>query len=174
VVKPLDTYVLAGLLAKDDPWTYRSLADRLHLPHAAVQRALGRAEDAGLYVGDRRQVHLPHFEEFAVHALRFIAPARLGALVPGVPAGWAAEPMVTAIQSAEDQPPVWPYARGKVRGQALEPLHAAAPEAVEDWPELGEALAVLDSLRAGDSRVRQVAEGMLGQMLSERRKRSKA
>ncbi|MBS1882717.1 MAG: hypothetical protein JSS97_07140 [Actinobacteria bacterium] len=39
-----------------------------------------------LYSPDRRWVHLPHFEEFAVHALRFLAPAQLGALVSGVPA----------------------------------------------------------------------------------------
>jgi hypothetical protein len=51
-----------------------------------------------------------------------------------------------------------------VRGQAIEPLHPAAPEAVEDWLALGEILALLDSLRAGDVRIRKVA----GELLSER------
>lgn len=168
MVKGADIYVLAGVLAQDEQWSYRSLADRLGVPHPLVQRALARARAADLYSLDRRRVHLPHFEEFAVHALRFLAPAQLGALVPGVPAAWAAEPMASAIHSSGDEPPpVWPDARGHVRGQAIEPLHPAAPGAVADWPGLGELLVLLDSLRAGDARVRRVAEEFLGRMLHE-------
>ncbi|HEX5763148.1 MAG TPA: hypothetical protein VFY04_08505 [Solirubrobacterales bacterium] len=169
MVKDSDVYVLSGLLAHDGAWSYRSLAERLHVPHPVVQRALERAKGADLYSVDRREVHFPHFEEFALHALRFVAPARLGALTPGVPAAWAAEPMVAAIRSSGDEPPpVWPYAHGRVRGQAIEPLHSAAPEAVENWPELGEVLALLDSLRAGDVRVRKVAGDLFSKMLRER------
>jgi hypothetical protein len=169
IVKDSDVYVLGGLLAHYGAWSYRSLAERLRVPHPVVQRAVGRAKGADLYSVDRREVHLPHFEEFALHALRFVDPARLGVLTPGVPAAWAAEPMVGAIRSPDDEPPpVWPYARGRVRGQAIEPLHSAAPEAVENWPELGEVLALLDSLRAEDVRVRKVAGGLLSKMLRER------
>jgi hypothetical protein len=174
MVKSPDIYVLAGLIAEDEQWTYRSLAERLKIPHSAVQRALARAQEADLYSGERRQVHAPHFEEFAIHALRFVAPAQLGALVPGIPAAWGAEPMVEAIRSSGEPPPVWPRARGKVRGQAIEPLHQAAPEAVEDWPELGETLALLDSLRAGDARVRGVAEKFLVRGLREQAKRARS
>jgi hypothetical protein len=171
VVKESDIYVLSGLVANEEDWTYRSLADCLHVPHPVVQRGLSRAQAAGLYSVERRGVHLPHFEEFAAHALRFIAPAQLGALVPGVPAAWVAEPMAGAIRSSgEDPPPVWPYAHGRVRGQAIEPLHPAAPDAVESWPQLGEILAILDSLRAGDPRVRKVAEVLLSKMLRQRTK----
>jgi hypothetical protein len=169
MVKKSDIYVLSGLLAQDGDWSYRSLADRLHAPHPVVQRALSRAQDADLYSAERREVHIPHFEEFATHALRFVAPAHLGGLVPGVPAAWAAEPMASAIRSSgEEPPPVWPYARGQVRGQAIEPLHPAAPEAVESWSEFGEILALLDSLRAGDPRVRRMAEDLLARLLRER------
>lgn len=169
MVKASDIYVLSGLLANGEDWTYRSLAERLHVPHPVVQRALSRVQAADLYSAERREVHVPHFEEFAAHALRFVIPAQLGALVPGIPAAWAAEPMASAIRSSgEEPPPVWPYARGRVRGQAIEPLHPAAPEAVDDWPQLGEILALLDSLRAGDPRVRKVAEDLLSKMLRER------
>jgi hypothetical protein len=169
MVKDSDVYVLSGLFAHDGAWSYRSLAERLLVPHPVVQRALERGKGADLYSVDRREVHLPHFEEFALHALRFVAPARLGALTPGVPAAWAAEPMASAIRSSGDEPPpAWPYVHGRVRGQAIEPLHSAAPEAVENWPELGEVLALLDSLRAGDARVRKVAGDLLSKILRER------
>ena len=169
MVKDADIYVLAGLLAQSGPWSYRSLAARLRVPHPVVQRALARARAADLYSPDRREVHRPHFEEFAIHALRFVAPAQLGPLAPGVPAAWAAEPMARAIRSAgEEPPPVWPFAQGRVRGQAIEPLHPAAPEAVESWAELGELLALLDSLRAGDARVRKVAGDLLSEVVRTR------
>ena len=166
MLRAADIYVLAGLVAEDGRWSYRSLADRLRVPHPVVQRGLARAKAADLYAADRREVHLPHFEEFAVYALRFVAPAQLGALVPGVRAAWAAEPMASAIRSSGDEPPpVWPYAPSRLRGQAIEPLHPAAPEVVGEWRELGEVLALLDSLRAGDARVRKVAEGLLSERL---------
>jgi hypothetical protein len=168
MVKDSDVYVLSGLLAHDGAWSYRSLAERLRVPHPVVQRALERAKGSDLYSVDRREVHLPHFEEFALHALRFVVPARLGPLTAGVPAAWAAEPMAGAIRSSGDEPPpVWPYAHGKVRGQAIEPLHIAAPEAAEGWPQLSEILAVLDCLRAGDLRIRKPAEDFLSKMLPE-------
>jgi hypothetical protein len=158
MIKPGDIYVLAGLLAHEGAWTYRQLAADLHVPHAVVQRALTRAAEAGLYSESQRTVHRPHFEEFALHALRFVAPASLGPIVPGVPAAWAAPPMSELIRSSGDEPPpVWPAARGKVRGQAIEPLHSAAVEAAKKRPELSELLSLLDSLRAGDARVRGVA-----------------
>ena len=68
MVKGSDIYVLSGLLAHNEAWSYRLLADRLHVPHPVVQRALERAKGADLYSVDRREVHLPHFEEFARHA----------------------------------------------------------------------------------------------------------
>jgi hypothetical protein len=166
MIKSSDVYVLSGLLAHDAAWSYRSLAERLRVPHPVVQRALERAKGAELCSADRREVHMPHFEEFALHALRFVVPARLGPLTAGVPAAWAAEPMASTIRSSGDEPPpVWPYAQGRVRGQAIEPLHAAAPEAVEGWPHLGGILAVLDCLRVGDLRIRRPAEAFLSKMI---------
>lgn len=50
----------------------------------------------------------------------------------------------------------------------LEPLHPSAPEAVQGWPQLGQILAILDSLRAGDLRVRGVAEELLVKLIFKR------
>lgn len=169
MIKSPDIYVLSGMLVNEGDWTYRSLADRLRVPHPVVQRALGRTRDADLYSVERRNVHLLHFQEFAIHALRFVSPVQLGPLVPGLPAAWAADPVAGRIYpSEEDLPPVWPFARGQARGQMLEPLHSAAPEAVQSWPQLGQVLAILDSLRAGDLRVRRVAEELLVKLIFKR------
>ena len=52
-------------------------------------------------------VNVGELEQLLVHAARFIAPVRLGELVVGVPAAWAAEPIVSLVrQSGHDPPPV--------------------------------------------------------------------
>ncbi len=158
MVGPTDLYVLAGVLSSEgESFTLRGLAARLCVDHTLVHRALKRAEDAGLYSENSKQVNLASFEELAIHAARFIAPARLGALTRGLPAAWAAEPISGLVNQLErEPPPVWPSALGMVRGQALEPLHPAAVQAYRDAP-LAALLSIIDSLRAGDVRVRKVA-----------------
>lgn len=166
MLHPADVYVLAGLVSFEErSWTFRELAGWLGVPHASVQRALGRAEVAGLYEGGLRRVQRPNLEEFLVHAVRFVAPVRLGELVAGVPAAWAAEPVKRRIRESGELPPVWPAAGGSVRGQAFAPLHPAAVEASAASPALGELLAVVDCLRGGDVRVRSVAAGLLAERL---------
>lgn len=167
MLRPSDIYVLCGVVAADDAsWTYRELASRLGVPHALVQRALQRGEEADLYSSESRGVHRPNLEEFILHGLRFLSPGKLGRVVPGVPAAWAASPVAGRIPESGDLPPVWPAAKGRVRGQALAPLHDAAVGAVEDFPELGELLVIVDSVRAGDVRVRSVAGPMLVQAVN--------
>ena len=168
MLQPSDIYVLCGLAAAGEyAWTYRDLAKPLGVPHPLIQRALQRAEEAGLYPGKSRRVHRPNLEEFLpLHGLRFVAPATLGGVVPGVAAAWAAPPVSGTIRESGDLPPVWPAAEGRVRGQALAPLHKSAVSAVEEFPRLGELLAIVDSLRAGDPRVRSVAARMLVEFLS--------
>jgi hypothetical protein len=166
MLHPSDIYVLCGVLAVEDrSWTYRELASQIGVPHSLVQRALQRAEEAELYSSESRSVHRANMHEFLLHGLRFLAPAKLGGVVSGVPAAWAASPVSRVIRESGDLPPVWPTARGRVRGQALPPLHEAAVEAVVKLPRLGEVLAIVDSLRAGDIRVRNVAAKMLTESL---------
>jgi DNA-binding MarR family transcriptional regulator len=168
MLSPTDIYRLAGALADDrEALTLRDLAAKLHVDHTLVHRALKRAETAGLYRASAKQVNRANFEELMTHAGRFIAPARLGELTRGVPAAWAAEPIARIIrQSGQELPPVWPHAHGSVRGQALEPLHPAAVGASRNAPALAKLLSIIDSLRAGDVRVRKVAAEELHRTLT--------
>jgi DNA-binding MarR family transcriptional regulator len=92
-------YVVAGALSNEEGGrTLRDLAATLRVDHTLVHRALKRAEHAGLYRSSTKQVNAANFEELTIHAVRFIAPARLGELTRGVPAAWAAEPISTIIR----------------------------------------------------------------------------
>jgi hypothetical protein len=168
MVSPSDIYILAGLASQNSPeWTFRAVAERLDVAVPLVQRALERAAGAALYDPTSRRVHRANFDDFLRHAVRFVAPAQLGPVVPGVSAAWAAPPMSRLIHESGDAvPPVWPSAEGRVRGRALEPLHKSAVKAAERELELAELLSVIDSLRAGDVRIRSVAADQLRPMLS--------
>ncbi len=167
MLRPSDFYVLAGLAVNQDrPWTLRGLASELQVDHTLVHRALERADTAGLYLAGTRAVNAGELEQVLIHAARFIAPAKLGELVAGVPAAWAVEPIASRVhQSGDDPPPVWPSATGHVRGQAFVPLHPAAVAAAAASTRLAALLATIDTLRTRDPRLRAIAESALGLFL---------
>jgi DNA-binding transcriptional MocR family regulator len=167
MLQPSDVVVLFALLSEDDSWTLRSLAERLGVQHSKVQRALGRLEEAGLYDARRRQVIAHAAEEFVVHALRYLHPAREGPIVRGVPTAWAAPPLLGEITS-DDLPPVWPDPRGKVRGQAVSPLDKRLPALTHEWPQVAELAALADAARLGDARSRAAAQRHLRERFAAR------
>ena len=98
------------------------------------------------------------FLEFLIHGVRYSFPPERGALTPGVPTGYAAPPLKKQINSGgDDPPPVWPYAKGPVRGYSFSPLHKNAPEAALDDPKLYELLSLVDAVRDGRARERNAA-----------------
>ena len=166
MLQPSDIVVLFALLNTAPPWTLRSVAARLGVAHAKVQRALERLERAGLYDATRRRV-VPHAaEEFLVHGLRYMHPVTLGPVTRGVPTAWAARPLCDEIVDG-DLPPVWPDPMGDVRGQAVTPLDASLPALAREWPEVAELAALTDALRIGDARSRELARRHLHERIAQ-------
>ena len=95
-----------------------------------------------------------------MHAVKYVFPSRRGTQSRGVLAAWAAPPLARQLAD-DDLPPVWPHPFGKARGIALEPLHAVVPLLAERHDRLSERLALVDAIRAGDARIRGLAENAL-------------
>jgi hypothetical protein len=169
IVKPVDLLVMLGLLRPglSADWSFRSLAEELHLPSAAVQRALSRLGETPAYDPARKRVSGSAAEDLLAHAVPFIAPAGLGAPTRGVPTAWAAAPLSERLSADGELPPVWPDAHGEVRGLAVTPLHAAATELARSDSWMYEMLALVDGMRIGDARVRELAGSLLEQRLRE-------
>jgi DNA-binding transcriptional MocR family regulator len=166
MVRPADVVVLLALQRIGPDWTLRSVADRLGVQHSKVQRAVDRLQRAGLYDA-RRRVVIPHAaDEFLLHALKYLHPIREGAPTRGVPTAWAALPLSQDIAASSELPPVWPDPHGTVRGLAVEPLDESLPRLAVTWPEVAEMAALLDALRLGDARVREVATRHLHERLA--------
>jgi hypothetical protein len=73
--------------------------------------------------------------------------------------------MSKALLSSGNNPPVWPDATGEARGIALEPLHQSVVEAVRKDNNLWELLALVDSIRIGTARERNLAQKKLKKKL---------
>jgi hypothetical protein len=64
-----------------------------------------------------------------------------------------------------DLPVVWPHPEGTIRGESLEPLYPTAVDAALRDPALYECLALVDALRIGRARERDLAGQLLRQRL---------
>jgi hypothetical protein len=83
----------------------------------------------------------------------------------GVPTSYAAKPLKKSIVPGDEPPPVWPFAEGPVRGYAFSPLHKNVPKAALADPQLYELLALVDALRDGKARERELAARELSKRL---------
>lgn len=156
-----DVVLLLQLVGEKPAQSVRGLAESIGYDVGGTHRALKRLGEAGLYARDRRRVPRAAAEEFLLHGVRYVFPARHGGETRGVPTAWAARPLASQLARGSELPPVWPHPTGEMRGIALEPLHPIAPEAALRDHALWERLALVDALRAGDARARGLAEDLL-------------
>jgi hypothetical protein len=94
--------------------------------------------------------------DFLEHGVRWIAPAKVGDFQLGLPTAHSFESLARKLAGDPD-PVVLPLPQGPVRGRAVSPLHPRAPAAAERDPDLLRLLAIVDALRMGRTRDREVA-----------------
>ena len=168
MLRPQDILVLLKLALWQGDWTFDQVARQLALSPSAVHRSLDRAARAGLYRPSKRAVDRAALADFLVHALRYVFPPRWSGEARGIPTAWAAAPLSREISHSGNNPPVWPDPHGEVRGIALEPLHPAVSKAARGDKQLGESLALVDALRIGSARERNLAEKHLKDLIFNR------
>ncbi len=157
-LKPQDVVVAARLAVESGPWSYERLAGELGMSTQTVHAAVQRLVAARLFNPIRRRLARHEFLEFAEHGLRFAFPAQpLEEQAVGLATGASAPPLAGKILAGDDSAMVWPSRHGKLRGRKVVPLHSRAPESAQKNPRLYEILALLDALRAGGAREREVA-----------------
>ncbi|MBI5910607.1 MAG: hypothetical protein HY848_11710 [Betaproteobacteria bacterium] len=161
ILKPQDVVVLLKLVAiGQESWTFQRLAVVLSISQSEVHAAVRRAVAARLMSEATAASGRPVREallEFLVHGVKYAFPPERGALTRGVPTGYAAPPLNKVIIGSSDPPPVWPYAEGSVRGLAFAPLYPSVPAAALKDARLYELLALVDAIRAGRARERNLA-----------------
>jgi len=136
------------------------VANDLGLSPSEVHGAIQRLRSSRLLHGPglKDKPNISGLEEFLVHGLKYAFPAEHGEVTRGIPTSYAAEPLKSEIAVSNDLPPVWPWRDGDTRGVGLEPLYKNVPYAALRDPALYELLALVDAIRDGRARERNLAE----------------
>lgn len=171
MLKPQDIFVLLKLVVMGSrPWSYAILAVELGMSPSQIHSAIKRALAAKLAVRQREKI-VPHFrnlEEFLIHGLKYVFWAEQGEMTRGMPTAYAAPPLAELLVStAAEPPPVWPDPDGEVRGIAFQPLHKLAPQAARADGNLYELLTLVDSVRSGRAREKEIATEKLRMRLEQ-------
>ncbi len=167
-IKPQDVLILLKMVCwRDKDWLAVDLARELRISPAEVSMALERARRVGFLDAKKRSVMKAPFLEFLLHAVKYVFPAEPGPFRRGIPTAHSAPPLAKRIVSEESDQYVWPHDDGKVRGQSIAPLYETAPDAARQDPKLYEFLALIDALRVGRARERNIAAQEIESRLSE-------
>jgi hypothetical protein len=157
-LKPQDIFILLKLVALGEgQWSYVSLAGDLFMSASEVHAGIKRAVTAHLIDSQRGRPLKKSLEEFLVHGVKYAFPPDHGGLTRGVPTGYAAPPLNNMISMPNEPPPVWPDPDGDTRGNEFSPLYKSVPKAASIDKILYELLAIVDAIRDGRARERDIA-----------------
>jgi len=163
-MRPQDIVVLLKIAAKGkESWLMKDLSYELGISASEISESLNRSVVAGLISYNKKDLMRLNLIDFLSYGLRFVYPEQPGALVRGMATAHAAPPLNKIIVSQE--PYVWPYGKGKVRGQAITPLHPKVPEAALKDENFYILMALVDTLRVGKAREKEMAINELKQRL---------
>ncbi len=176
LLKPQDIVFLLKLVAKaHEPWTYNGLAVELGMSPSEVHYAAQRAVASRLAIKNDQgiRVNIQNLLEFILHGIQYSFIPERGGLGRGLPTAHAVAPLVEKFAPDNGPPPVWPDPKGSVRGESLTPLHKSVPVAVKTDPKLYELLALVDAIRSGRAREKEMAKKEITKRLEEYERSSK-
>lgn len=167
-LKPQDILALLKILTWEGrpKWMGIELAREVGLSPFEISVGLERSRRAGFLDASKRKVIKSALLEFLIHGLKYVYPAHPGALCRGVPTAHSASPLAGKIVANDQDHYVWPTDDGTRRGQAIPPLCKSAPQAALKDPSLHELLALVDAIRIGRAREREMAVRELTKRLS--------
>jgi len=158
LTKPQDIVVALKLCLGAASQSYADLGQSLGMSASEVHAAVRRLIDARLVDSATKEVRREALCDFLVHGVPFAFPAHAQEVTRGMPTAWAAPVMADKLNAAEQIPPVWPDPNGKMQGASVRPLYASVPGAARRDPALYDLLALVDALRIGRARERNIAE----------------
>lgn len=162
-MRPQDIMVLLKMVDYgNQEWQNVDLAKSLDLSQAEVSNVLERCRIARLVNDNKRRVNTVSLLEFLQHGLPFVFPAITSAPKRGVLTGVSSEPMASLIVSDKDKF-VWPFPKGNARGISVSPLYSTVPEVSQRDPGMHELLSLVDCLRMGKVREKEIATKLLSE-----------
>ena len=175
-LKPQDILFLLKLVAiGKKPRSFNKIAIELGMSPSEVHAAANRALAARLAVKDGENIrpNVRNLEEFLLHGIQYVFVPERGGLNRGMPTAYASAPLNTWFVEDKEPPPVWPGPEGEVRGESFSPIYRSAPKAAKNDPKLYQLLVLVDAIRGGQARERELARKELAKRLGAHTKEKK-
>ncbi len=169
-LKPQDILFLLKLVALDKKsWSFNKLSVDLSMSPSEVHAAAKRALAARLAIKEDGNIrpNICNLEDFLLHGIQYVFVPERGELNRGMPTAYASAPMNAYFVKDNEPPPIWPDPEGEVRGESFSPLYKSAPAAAKNDPKLYQLLALVDAIRGGRARERDIAKKELKKRLEE-------
>jgi len=145
--------------------TYAERGVRLGMSASEVHAAVGRLKEARLLDPETGEVLRKPLIDFLEHGVPYAFAERPGEVTRGIPTAWAAPVMADKMMQNSGLPPVWPDPEGKTQGVSIRPLYRSVPKASQRDSRLYDLLALVDALRIGRARDRNIAKELLEEKL---------
>jgi hypothetical protein len=167
-LKPQDLALLLKLACHPQiSFTYAQLSAQLEIAASQIHSSFKRLTASRLVslTPDGPEIVRSALKDFVLFGARYCFPAVSGSVTRGLPTSYAAAPLKDLIIQGDDLPPVWPTAKGEVRGVGLIPLYPAAPDAAIHDEKFYQLLVLFDGLRSGAARERELSSKLLAERL---------
>ena len=185
IVILLKMLAIRGLLEEnsDKLFSQSQLATHLCMSASEVNAGIKRLIQAGLLGLVYKEELLQRFprnrifqpvakacEECLISAVKYFFPGELGEYNRGIVTSYAAPVFEKQITLGNDPVPIWPYAEGNTLGLALEPLYPSVPKSIMQYPDPAfyDLLTLIDAIRSGRARERNMAVTLLREKLNEK------
>jgi hypothetical protein len=169
-LKPQDVVLVLKLVAANSAaWSFSRLGKELSMSTSHAFESVLRAEAANLLCISKAPPSPPrargllfepqrsNLQEFLIHGVKYAYPVERGGITRGISTAEGAPPLNQQFAESSTLLPVWPFAGGPVRGTAFSPLYKNVPQAALRDPKLHELLALVDAIRGGRAREREIA-----------------
>jgi hypothetical protein len=164
-MKSLDIVVLCKVFifqsAGRKSWTYSQLAEETCISVGESHASIRRLKASRLFDEFTKSVIPTALVEFLIHGLKYAFPAEIGAPTRGIATSHSAPILHEEVLQSETDTYVWAYANGRQKGLAIKPLSKNAPKAALRDQKLYDFLALIDAVRIGKSREKNIAVAKL-------------
>ncbi len=160
ILKPQDVLVVLKLVTLEQAqWTYNELAVDLSMSSSEVHAAVKRSITAHLLTSIKENitVNKSALKEFLCHGLKYVFVPERGEMTRGMPTIYNVPPLNGILLSSDEPCPIWPDPMGETRGTAFSPLYKSVPKAARKDQELYALLSLVDAIRGGRAREKEMA-----------------
>ena len=159
-LRPQDLILVIKLVCNPPAdWTYAEAGEHLGQSASQVFTSANRAAQSGLLYHPTLHAspNRSALKEFLIHGVKYAFPVYRGSMTRGIPTSWGAPPLNRQIATSHEPLPVWPHPDGATRGVELSPLYKTAPKIALADVKVYEILALVDAIREGRARERDIA-----------------